>query len=125
MKERGYSATLHQRCEYCVDALFGKQFYLFPCSHGFHSDCLLKRVFTHAHLDANKLATVRELEAQLKEHALRSKEIDSKKTLAQQEYLQNQLDGYIAADCPLCGFVMINSLAQPLLEPGREDDWKI
>ena len=38
-----------------------------------------------------------------------------KRALAQQEYLQNELDGYVAADCPLCGYLMIASLAQPLI----------
>jgi hypothetical protein len=28
--------------------------------------------------------------------------------------LQIELDGYIAADCPLCGFLMIKSIAMPL-----------
>lgn len=35
---------LHQKCEYCDDDLIGKQFYLFPCGHGYHEDCLIKRV---------------------------------------------------------------------------------
>jgi hypothetical protein len=26
-----------------------------------------------------------------------------------------ELDGYIAADCPLCGYVMIQSLSLPLI----------
>jgi hypothetical protein len=26
------------------------------------------------------------------------------------------LDGYIAGDCPLCGFVMLDSLAQSLID---------
>ncbi len=34
---------------------------------------------------------------------------------AQQEALQLELDGYIAADCPLCGYVMIQSLTLPLV----------
>jgi vacuolar protein sorting-associated protein 18 len=40
---RGYGVRVNQKCECCVDNLFGKQFYLFPCGHGFHEDCLVKR----------------------------------------------------------------------------------
>jgi hypothetical protein len=37
--------------------------------------------------------------------------------------LQAELDGYIAADCPLCGYVMIRALSLPLinLEGSKED----
>ena len=38
---------------------------------------------------------------------------------AQQEALQMELDGYIAADCPLCGYVMVQSLALPLVSDRR------
>jgi vacuolar protein sorting-associated protein 18 len=38
---RGFGVKTSQSCECCSSALFGKQFYLFPCGHGFHEDCLL------------------------------------------------------------------------------------
>lgn len=127
MKKRGYSASAQQRCEYCADAIFSKQFYLFPCSHGFHSDCLLQRVFTHKHLDSDQLAAVRSLEEQLRLVTIRAKDAD-KRALTQMEYLQNETDGYIAADCPLCGFVMIRSLSVPLIteEDANEiNSWRL
>ena len=120
MKRRGFSASSGQRCEYCTEGIFARQFYLFPCSHGFHSDCLLKRVFSHNHLDATQLATVKSLEDQLRIVALRAKDND-KRALAQQEFLQNEIDGFIAADCPLCGFVMIRSLSTPLVPDDSEE----
>jgi hypothetical protein len=43
-KKRGYGFSTHQRCEYCGDAVFSKQFYIFPCGHGFHCDCIMKRL---------------------------------------------------------------------------------
>jgi hypothetical protein len=48
MKTRAYSMTAQQqRCEYCSDLLLGKAFYLFPCSHGFHCQCLVQRCTQH------------------------------------------------------------------------------
>ena len=46
MKNRAYSmGSPHQQCEFCAEPLFGsRQFYLFPCSHGFHAHCLLQHV---------------------------------------------------------------------------------
>lgn len=117
MKKRGYSVSSLQHCEYCRSALFSRQFYLFPCSHGFHNDCMLKRVHTHKHLDDKQLEAVNVLNEQIRVISRRAK--DDKRAMAQQEYLQNELDGYIAADCPLCGYVMIRSLSLPLIS---EDD---
>jgi len=122
MKRRGYSLTAQQRCEYCSIALFGKQFYLFPCSHGFHADCLLRRI--HLHVDASQLQHVRGLEEQLKMSANRTKDATDKRTLALIEYLQAELDGCIAADCPLCGYAMIKSLSVPLIADSDADDLK-
>ena len=48
MKSRAHStATQQTRCEYCAEALLGKAFYLFPCSHGFHCQCLVQRCSQH------------------------------------------------------------------------------
>ena len=42
----------------------------------------------------------------------------------QVEALQLELDGYIAADCPLCGYVMIRSLSVPLITPEDSEEAK-
>ena len=33
-----------QKCELCGDQLLHNDFYLFPCTHGFHSNCLIGEV---------------------------------------------------------------------------------
>jgi hypothetical protein len=40
---RGYGVRVNQKCQCCLENLFGKQFYLFPCGHGYHEECLVKR----------------------------------------------------------------------------------
>eukprot|EP00605_Chrysophyceae_sp_TOSAG23-4_P000496 GSChrysophyteH1.ASY1.ANO1.556.1 assembled CDS len=125
MKKRGYSVSSLQRCEYCAQALFSRQFYLFPCSHGFHNDCLTTKVFTDKHLDSAQLEAVAVLESQIRNLAGRSK--DDKRAMSQMEYLQIELDGYVAADCPLCGYVMIQSLSMPLVPDDQPDadPWRL
>jgi hypothetical protein len=113
MKNRGYSTvSSHQRCEICCDLLLGNQFYLFPCSHGFHANCLLRQ--TQKNLPPNQLQAIKSLEDSLRALATRVKDLDNR-ARAQQESLQQELDGYIAADCPLCGYVMINSISTSLI----------
>ena len=72
MKNRSYSMTsTHQNCEFCSESLFSSsssagpqrvsqsqqlQFYLFPCSHGFHTKCLLQRAKSHLLLEPSQLS---------------------------------------------------------------------
>jgi vacuolar protein sorting-associated protein 18 len=115
MKTRAYSTvSQHQRCEYCTDLLFGKPFYLFPCSHGFHCHCLLQRASQF--LSPAQVSAVQGVEELLRGLAGRGKDFSlDRRGRAEQEALQQELDGYIAADCPFCGFAMIQALSQPLI----------
>jgi DNA-binding IscR family transcriptional regulator len=139
MKNRAYTlSSCHQTCEYCKDSLLGAntQFYLFPCSHGFHSSCLLKRA--PRHLDPSQLAAVRALEDELSTlgggrllsvHGVgatvvpRRMDVSDHRTRARIEAVQAQLDGYIAGDCPLCGYSMVRSVSLSLISsgPGSKD----
>jgi len=120
MSRRGYSYSTIQRCEDCSDTLFNKQFYLFPCSHGFHSHCLMKRV--QRSVDEATRNKLRSLEEQVAIAAIRAKDLADKRAAAQYEYLQSELDGHLGSDCPFCGQAMIDSLAVPLIHANEADD---
>eukprot|EP01036_Dinobryon_divergens_P033721 gene33721-43579_t len=133
MKSRSYMMNnTHQNCEFCSDTLLSQnvktsqfQFYLFPCSHGFHAKCLLHRAKSHLLLDPSQLSAVRGLEDYIRAFSLNSKEPDrdregkvresSSRLRAQQDAYQLELDGYIAADCPLCGYVMVQLIGEHLI----------
>lgn len=120
MKTRGYStSSSHDRCDLCVESLRGQQYYLFPCSHGFHSSCLLNEA--HKFLSGKSLSDLIFLQESLGSLTMRAKDADSR-TRSQLEALQQELDGYIAADCPLCGYMMISSVAASLI---REEEQEI
>jgi vacuolar protein sorting-associated protein 18 len=122
MKNRCYTLTSnYQKCEICNDVLLGKQFYLFPCSHGFHCGCLQDQA---AHiLPPNQLAALESLQDNLKALINRNRELDSR-SKAQYETIQAEIDSYVSADCPLCGYAMINLLMQPLLDESAIDESK-
>lgn len=44
----------------------------------------------------------------------------SKRKAAQLEALQSEVDGYLAAECPLCGDLMIRTVGAPLLSEEEE-----
>lgn len=33
-----------QKCDECDKSIYSEEFYIFPCLHGFHKSCLLKRI---------------------------------------------------------------------------------
>jgi len=123
MQSRGIQFSAHQRCEYCESPAFARPFYLFPCAHAFHCDCVMLRV--HADpilLDAAQRATVSKIEDQIV--SLRSKLLQEtdKRAQMQLEYLQTELDGFVGADCPLCGFAMVRSIGQSLLSSETDEE---
>jgi len=118
MKQRTFGVSGGQTCEECGEPLFARQFYLFPCGHGLHCDCMRKRVLPY--LDARQRRAVERLEERTKAMASRARD-DDRRALTQYEYAQAELDGYLAGECPLCGSVMIMSVAQPLVGSSEED----
>jgi hypothetical protein len=54
------------------------------------------------------------LEEQIRTVSARAKDND-KRSMNQLEQLQNELDSYLAADCPICGNYMIRSLGMSLI----------
>eukprot|EP01037_Dinobryon_pediforme_P032678 gene32678-37738_t len=106
MKNRCYTlSSNYHRCETCHDLLLGKQFYLFPCSHGFHCDCLIQqapRILSPAQYQAFAVLA----DAMKTLTSGRGKEFDHR-TRMQVENIQAEMDNYVAADCPLCGYAMI------------------
>ena len=133
-KNRGYTLSSIQRCELCEAPLFNTShhFYVFPCSHGMHSECLLHLApellssgrqddyHRHGH-DKGGLEHVHTIVEQMRLLAPRAQHDNDKRAQTQMELLQAELDAYIAADCPLCGYAMIRSIGQPLISDSTID----
>jgi hypothetical protein len=71
----------------------------------------------------SKVSAVQGVEELLRSLAGKGKDLSlDRRAKAQQEALQMELDGYIAADCPLCGYVMVQSLALPLVSDADAEE---
>ncbi|BHF61244.1 Vacuolar protein sorting-associated protein 18 like protein [Sparganum proliferum] len=81
------------RCTHCLHALALRTFYVFPCGHFFHTDCLMNLV--RPHLDPQDNLRLAELYTMT--------EADSS---AIQQF-RAQFDELVAKDCVLCGQVAI------------------
>ncbi|SPO29951.1 related to DigA protein [Ustilago trichophora] len=44
LSERYVTIDPDQKCHHCMQMLVQRQFYIFPCRHGFHADCLIGEV---------------------------------------------------------------------------------
>jgi hypothetical protein len=46
LKSRFALVNAADKCYHCYFPLYSREFYIFPCQHGFHSDCLGEKVST-------------------------------------------------------------------------------
>lgn len=131
LKNRYMYVASNQTCELCGGAVLSQQFYIFPCSHAFHSECLARHVLPH--LTPVQRRAVNDLQEQLSAETaagLNGLPVSgSKRKSTQLEAIQTEIDGYLAAECPFCGDIMISSINQPLISEEEEQkdllEWEI
>eukprot|EP00249_Psilotum_nudum_P014604 c24909_g1_i1 orf=639-3668(-) len=127
MHGRGYTASM-------------AAFYVFPCEHAFHAQCLISHVLKHT--DENGRDCILDLQHRILEivnsgmPVLSGRQssmpdgddvsVDSGRTAIDQ--LRAQLDDAIAGECPYCGELIINEIALPFISSEEQDlvnSWEI
>ena len=101
-----------ERCRVCELPLLSRQFFVFPsCQHGFHSDCLGKKVVEGSGITTR--ARVRELQAAISRGGRRERE-------------SRELDALVAQSCILCGEFAIKQIEEPFVtDADDKDEWSI
>ena len=103
-----------EQCYTCHRPLMERQFYVFPCQHTFHSDCLIKAALKTA--AAYQRRRIAQLQGQISRltTALAQPPSEDRKmssTLTQQLAAhRSEMDDIVAAECMLCGSFMIRSI---------------
>eukprot|EP01084_Bolivina_argentea_P159467 277728_1 len=130
LRERTLKISNIQPCEECYERAVSQECYVFPCGHAFHSECLFRALRPYLSLEQVKRVT--ELLDQLGRKNLSSGEVqdvtDNARATRFKSSLQMELDSLLAADCPLCGEVMIGSIDKPLGRDDGEEErlrWKV
>ncbi|XP_038693939.1 vacuolar sorting protein 18 [Tripterygium wilfordii] len=97
-------------------------FYVFPCGHAFHAQCLIAHVTrctneTQAEyiLDLQKQVTLLGDGSRKDSNGSITEESISSMTPA--DKLRSQLDDAIASECPFCGELMIHEISLPFILP--------
>ncbi|XP_071444491.1 vacuolar protein sorting-associated protein 18 homolog [Hetaerina americana] len=105
----------HDLCCVCDCRLLARAFYVFPCGHRFHSDCLLHQV--HPLLPTGKRNRLHDLQKQLGSFSLREdNESVGSSSYTAREQIKGDIDNIVASECLFCGEMMIRSIDQPFIE---------
>ncbi|PWY70236.1 hypothetical protein BO70DRAFT_365547 [Aspergillus heteromorphus CBS 117.55] len=103
-----------EKCWLCSLPVLSRQFFVFPCQHAFHSDCLGKEVLDGA---GGKKKYIRDLQAQLNKGTV---------SASRREEIVRELDGLIAEACVLCGDHAIKQIDKPFVaELDGADEWAL
>ncbi|XP_046406330.1 vacuolar protein sorting-associated protein 18 homolog [Ischnura elegans] len=110
----------HDLCCVCDCRLLARAFYVFPCGHLFHSDCLLHQV--HPLLPTGKRNRLHDLQKQLATFSLRDDTASlGSSSLGAREQIKGDIDNIVASECLFCGEMMIRSIDQPFIEDENFD----
>ncbi|GFG37001.1 hypothetical protein Cfor_07076 [Coptotermes formosanus] len=102
-------------CSICDLQLLMRPFYLFPCGHRFHSDCLLAEL--NPMLPPGKRNKLHDLQRQLATFSARDDNVSTgSATVSARDQIKSDIDSIIASECLYCGDMMIRSIDQPFIE---------
>jgi len=117
---------VQDKCEICSSPLIIKPFYVFPCGHKFHSDCIISEILSLT--TPNKRRQIEELKRKLEEATQRElignlgvERMSSGSTasgapaITLKQQIKQELDDQIAAECLYCGEFMIRSVDRPFI----------
>ncbi|KAF7993970.1 hypothetical protein HCN44_011239 [Aphidius gifuensis] len=108
-------------CNLCKVQLLLRPFYVFPCGHRFHSDCLISSLTPMLSYECQNKLT--DLQRQLT--SLSNKKDDTisigSVSLSTKEQIKADIDDLIASDCLYCGDFMIESIDKPFIDEENYD----
>ncbi|KAI1200489.1 vacuolar protein sorting protein-like protein DigA [Nemania serpens] len=98
-----------EKCYVCSLPLLSRQFFVFPCQHAFHSDCLGRKVLEQA--GVSKSRRIKECQVAISKGLVNG---------AQKDAMVAELDALVASACILCSDYAIKRIDEPFVGP--DDD---
>ncbi|KAI1074678.1 Pep3/Vps18/deep orange family-domain-containing protein [Whalleya microplaca] len=98
-----------EKCYVCGLPLLSRQFFVFPCQHAFHSDCLGRKVLEQA--GVGKSRRIKECQVSISKGLVSGSKKDA---------MVAELDALVASACILCSDYAIKRIDEPFIGP--EDD---
>lgn len=133
------TVNTNDQCSKCRFRLMSRRFYIFPCSHKFHADCLYMTSLPF--LLPSKQKRIDELQKLLQDiqtipllspsstaatasNAQHFSKVSSKLAQPLQTYsneeifrLKSELDELLANECPWCGERILRTIEEPFFDP--------
>ncbi|TVY44473.1 Vacuolar protein sorting-associated protein-like protein [Lachnellula occidentalis] len=104
-----------EKCYICSLPLLSRQFFVFPCQHAFHSDCLGRKVMEH--VGVTKGRRIREVQMLVSKGMV---------TGAKRDSAIAELDALVASACILCSDFAINHIDDPFVLPADDvGEWAL
>jgi hypothetical protein len=104
-----------ERCYVCGLPLLARQFFVFPCQHAFHSDCLAKKVIELAGIAKGKRI------ADLQMEVSKGTSVGVKRDKAVLE-----LDALVGSACVLCSEMAVRMVDEPFVKGGDDKgEWAL
>ncbi|CAD7089837.1 unnamed protein product [Hermetia illucens] len=117
-RNRSVTISAQEPCSICEIYLLLKPFFIFPCGHKFHSDCLEKQIIPYLTPEQNRklISLKQQLENMVPQNA-NDQQQQNAYGISSREQIKVDIENIIAPDCLYCG-IMIDSIDQPFIE-----DW--
>ncbi|KAF9733687.1 hypothetical protein PMIN06_006528 [Paraphaeosphaeria minitans] len=104
-----------ERCYVCGLPLLARQFFVFPCQHAFHSDCLAKKVVELAGMAKGK--RLGELQMEVSKGT---------STGAKREKAIKELDALVGSSCVLCSELAVRLIDEPFVSAmDDKNEWAL
>lgn len=126
LRSRHGVVTSNQKCDLCSQLVLTRHFFLFPCTHTFHTSCCVaesnKYLSSHPHRRQQVLADEEFKEAanaasQSESGGPKSPVVELSKEAREAKCIEN----FAASECCLCGEIMIDSVATPFVTMPEEE----
>ncbi|KAK0659398.1 Vacuolar protein sorting-associated protein 18-like protein [Lasiodiplodia hormozganensis] len=103
-----------EKCYICRLPLLARQFFVFPCQHAFHSECLGKKVVEQSgRSKANRISK------------LQTEVMKGVSTGASRERAARELDELVAAACILCSELAVKQIDEPFVPMNETNEWAL
>lgn len=124
-RNRSVTVGAQEQCAICSVYLLLKPFFIFPCGHKFHGDCLEKQMVPLINVETNRRLSSLKLALASMNTVQPDENNGASNGLSQRDKVKMEIESILASDCLFCGELMINSIDQPFIEdPNRmENDW--
>ncbi|KAI1282464.1 vacuolar protein sorting protein-like protein DigA [Xylaria sp. FL0933] len=104
-----------EKCYVCSLPLLSRQFFVFPCQHAFHSDCLGRKVLEQA--GVSKSRRIKECQVSISKGLVSG---------AQKDAMVAELDALVASACILCSDYAIKRIDEPFIGPDDDvNEWAL